>query len=121
MKNRTHFAFRIDAWTDDGENLTEHLAGVEDYQLALATYRAACERWAQCNHHLAPGRARDRRQRRMRLAARRPTLAGKGDDSDGREVRNFHRRQAALASRSPRNRDRGRRISQAEISTATWW
>ena len=45
MKNRTHFAFRIDAWTDDGENLVEHLAGVEDYQLALTTYRAACERY----------------------------------------------------------------------------
>ena len=25
-----HFAFRIDAWTDDGENIVEHLAGVED-------------------------------------------------------------------------------------------
>jgi hypothetical protein len=23
----------------------EHVAGVEDYQIALATYRAACERW----------------------------------------------------------------------------
>jgi hypothetical protein len=23
----------------------EHVAGVEDYQVALATYRAACERW----------------------------------------------------------------------------
>ena len=23
----------------------EHVAGVEDYQVALATYRAACQRW----------------------------------------------------------------------------
>ena len=23
----------------------EHIAGVEDYQVALATFRAACERW----------------------------------------------------------------------------
>jgi len=23
----------------------EHVAGVEDYQVALATFRAACERW----------------------------------------------------------------------------
>jgi hypothetical protein len=23
----------------------EHVAGIEDYQVALATYRAACERW----------------------------------------------------------------------------
>ena len=33
---RTHFAFRIDLWTNDGESLVEHLAGVEDFQLALA-------------------------------------------------------------------------------------
>jgi len=25
--------------------MLEHVAGVEDYQVALATYRAACERW----------------------------------------------------------------------------
>ena len=29
----------------DGESIVEHVAGVEDYQVALATYRAACERW----------------------------------------------------------------------------
>ena len=31
-------------WDDDGENV-EHLAGVEDFEVALATYRAACQRW----------------------------------------------------------------------------
>jgi len=25
--------------------VVEHVAGVEDYQVALATFRAACERW----------------------------------------------------------------------------
>ena len=29
----------------DAESIVEHVAGVEDYQIALATYRAACERW----------------------------------------------------------------------------
>jgi hypothetical protein len=29
----------------DGERIVEHVAGVEDYQVALATYRAACQRW----------------------------------------------------------------------------
>src|SRR5438105_10746314 len=29
-KNRSHFAYRIDAWDADGENVIEHLAGVED-------------------------------------------------------------------------------------------
>src|SRR5215831_15245611 len=42
---RTHFTFRVDTWTPDGESIVEHVACVEDYQVALATYRAACERW----------------------------------------------------------------------------
>jgi hypothetical protein len=42
---RTHFTFRVDTWTPDGESIVEHVAGVEDYQVALATFRAACERW----------------------------------------------------------------------------
>jgi hypothetical protein len=37
MKDRTHFAFRIDMWDDDGENIIEHLAGIEDFTVALAT------------------------------------------------------------------------------------
>jgi hypothetical protein len=28
-----------------GENLIERIAGVSDYQVAVATYRAAVERW----------------------------------------------------------------------------
>ena len=42
---RTRFAYRIDAWDADGENLIEHLAGVEDLQVGKATYQAACQRW----------------------------------------------------------------------------
>jgi hypothetical protein len=42
---RTQFTFRVDTWTPDGESIVEHVAGVEDYQVALATFRAACERW----------------------------------------------------------------------------
>ena len=45
MTTRTHFTFHIDLWTADAESIVEHGAGVEDYQLALATYRAACGRW----------------------------------------------------------------------------
>ena len=29
MTSRTHFTFRIDQWTDDGDNIIDHLAGVE--------------------------------------------------------------------------------------------
>jgi hypothetical protein len=42
---RTHFLYRIDMWTIDGEHVIEHLAGIEDSQLATATYHAACKRW----------------------------------------------------------------------------
>jgi hypothetical protein len=42
---RTHFLDRIDMWTIDGEHVIEHLAGIEDLQLAMTTYRAACQRW----------------------------------------------------------------------------
>ncbi len=44
VKIRTNFTFRVDMWTPDGESIVEHIASVEDYQVALATYRAACER-----------------------------------------------------------------------------
>jgi hypothetical protein len=37
-----HFAFRIDTCTPDGGSILEQVALVEDYQVALATYRAAC-------------------------------------------------------------------------------
>jgi hypothetical protein len=42
---RTHFTFPADTWTpDDGESIVEHVAGVEDYQVELATFRAALTR-----------------------------------------------------------------------------
>src|SRR5262249_18389252 len=42
---RTHFTFRVDVWDANGESIVEDIAGVEDYQVALATYHAACQRW----------------------------------------------------------------------------
>jgi hypothetical protein len=42
---RTHFTYRVDSWTPDGESIVEHVAGIENYQVALVTYRAACQRW----------------------------------------------------------------------------
>jgi hypothetical protein len=44
-KDRKRFSHRIDMWDDDGESVLEHLADVEDFDLAMATYRAACLRW----------------------------------------------------------------------------
>jgi hypothetical protein len=45
MKTRTHFSFRIDRWDDRGDSIVEHVAGVEDFEIAVATYWAACQRW----------------------------------------------------------------------------
>jgi hypothetical protein len=44
VKNRTHFAHSVDC-LDEAGDIVEHLAGVEDFELALATYQAAVKRW----------------------------------------------------------------------------
>ena len=45
MKTKTHFAFRLDIWDDTGDSIVEHVAGVDDFEVAEATYRAAVARW----------------------------------------------------------------------------
>jgi hypothetical protein len=52
---RTHFVYRIDIWTDDGKNILEHLAGLENLIVARAAYRAACERWPNARIALRQG------------------------------------------------------------------
>ena len=68
MTTRTHFSFRIDTWTPDGESIVKHVAGVEDYELALATYRAAIERWPNIPITLRQGARVIEDSRRTRLA-----------------------------------------------------
>ena len=38
MKTKTHFAFRIDIWNDVGDSVVEHVAGVDDFEVAESTY-----------------------------------------------------------------------------------
>jgi hypothetical protein len=45
MKPKTYFAFRVDLWDDTGDNIVEHLAGVDDFEVAEATYWAGAGRW----------------------------------------------------------------------------
>jgi hypothetical protein len=45
MTTRTHFSFRIDRWDDAGDNILEHIAGIEDYAVARAAHEAAVKRW----------------------------------------------------------------------------
>src|SRR5215469_9042382 len=47
-KTRTHFTFRIDTWTKaDSHSIVEYIAGVEDYELALGTFRLALRKLAR--------------------------------------------------------------------------
>jgi hypothetical protein len=44
-KTKTHFQFRVDLWGAAGENILEHVAGIDDFEATTAAYRAALERW----------------------------------------------------------------------------
>jgi hypothetical protein len=65
---RTHFAHRSDLWDSSGDNIVEHLAGIEDFELATAAYRAACERWPGANITLRAGERVIEDNRRLRTA-----------------------------------------------------
>jgi hypothetical protein len=62
MKTKTHFAFRVDIWDDTGDSIVEHVAGVDDFEVAEATYRARWRvgRWSVSNKSTSDV-ARDRR------------------------------------------------------------
>jgi hypothetical protein len=72
MKTRTHFAHRIDKLDEAGEIL-EHLAGVEDFQLADSVYRAARKRWPEADLML-------RQEARIIHNSRREDLSDSADD-----------------------------------------
>jgi hypothetical protein len=55
MKTKTHFAFRVDIWDFTGDSIIEHVAGVDDFEVAEATYRAAIERWPMARITLRQG------------------------------------------------------------------
>ena len=52
---RTNFAFRVDIWDDTGDSIIEHVAGVDDFEVAEATYRAAVARWLKARITLRQG------------------------------------------------------------------
>jgi hypothetical protein len=45
MTTCVHFAFRVDRWDQLGDTLLEHVTAIEDFQVAQATFEAACKRW----------------------------------------------------------------------------
>ena len=72
---RRDFAHRIDLWDLSGENIVEHLAEIEDFELAMATYRTACERWRGANITLRAGATVIEDTRRVRTATTKYPLA----------------------------------------------
>ncbi len=55
MKTKTHFAVRVDIWDDTGDSIVEHVAGVDGFEVARATYRAAILRWPRARITLRQG------------------------------------------------------------------
>ena len=55
VKTKTYFAFRVDIWDDTGDSIIEHVAGVDDFEVAEATYRAAVARWPRARITLRQG------------------------------------------------------------------
>ena len=55
MKTKTHFAFRVNIWDEKGDSIVEHVAGVDDFEVAEATYRAAVARWPAARITLRQG------------------------------------------------------------------
>ena len=65
---RTHFTFRVDTWTPDGESVRRARRRRRRFELALATFRAACERWPGTPITLRQGARVIEDSRRLRMA-----------------------------------------------------
>jgi hypothetical protein len=55
MKTKTYFAFRVDIWHDTGDSIVEHVAGIDDFEVAEATYLVSPGAMASGAHHPAAG------------------------------------------------------------------
>jgi hypothetical protein len=68
---RSHFTFHVDKsakGSANGESIVEHVASVEDYEVALATFRAACQRWPSIPITLRQGPQLIENSRGLRMA-----------------------------------------------------
>jgi len=55
MKTKTYFAFRVDVWDSAANSIVEHIAGIDDFEVAVATYWAAAARWPMARITLRQG------------------------------------------------------------------
>ena len=59
MTTRIHFLYQIDMWSRDGEEIIEHLAGVEDFPGSDGDLSGSLRALAGDAHHVEPRRAGD--------------------------------------------------------------
>jgi hypothetical protein len=57
----------VDIWDDTGDRIVEHVAGVDDFEVAEATYRAAVARWPGTPITLRHGARAIEDSRRLRV------------------------------------------------------
>jgi len=55
MKTKTHFSFRVDVWDGAANSIVEHIASIDDFEVAEATYWAAVARWPRARITLRQG------------------------------------------------------------------
>ena len=55
MKTKTYFAFRVAVWDSAANSIVEQIAGIDDFEVAEATYRAAIARWPRVRITLRQG------------------------------------------------------------------
>ena len=56
MKTKIYFAFRVDVWDSSANSILEHIAGIDDFEVAVAAYRAAVARWPERRSRCARAR-----------------------------------------------------------------
>jgi len=56
----------VDIWDDSGNSILEHVAGVDDFEVAEVTYRAAVARWPAARITLRQGARVIEDSRRLR-------------------------------------------------------
>jgi hypothetical protein len=55
MKTKIYFTFRVDVWDSAANSIVEHIAGIDDFEVAQATCPAAVARWPAARIMLRQG------------------------------------------------------------------
>jgi hypothetical protein len=55
MKTKSYSAFRVDVWDSAANSIIEQIAGIDDFEVAEATYWAVILRWPRARITLRQG------------------------------------------------------------------